>query len=105
MPPDYFFAMPTRELNDFGEGFVGLVRLVAARTRSPRKSPDGDMCCPTSSVENFGWTTYHGPTVRLTLKSLNSVSAAAPEAIRPPLEGAYIDVLLEDGVTTLAECH
>ena len=46
MPPDYFFAMPTRELNDFGEGFVGLVRLVAARTRSPRKSPDGDVCCP-----------------------------------------------------------
>src|SRR6516162_7903173 len=87
MPPDYFFAMPTREWNDFGEGFVGLVRLVAARTRSPRKSPDGGMCCPTSSVENFGWTTYHGPTVRLTLKSLNSVSAAAPEAIRPPLKG------------------
>ena len=52
--------MPTGEWNDFGESFVGLLRLVAARTRSPRKSPDGDVCRPTSSVESFGCTTYRG---------------------------------------------
>ena len=52
--------MPTGEWNDFGESFVGLLRPVAARTRSPRKSPDGDVCCPTSSVESFGCTTYRG---------------------------------------------
>ena len=55
-----FFAMQTGEWNDFGESFFGPLRLVAARTRSQRKSPDGDVCCPTSSVENFGCTTYRG---------------------------------------------